>query len=127
MITLSILKYLENAGLGEIDVSLFWEKIGLKEDGLFISDIGEARERGNRRAQTFELYSRGANDVQAYKQLQAAIDLINSSYEVCDLPGIEGITEGYSNVTFMPMSTITNSGQDAQDRTLFTAIGRIYY
>lgn len=128
MITLSLLKFLENSGFGTIDAGLFWEKLGLEDEGLVISDVGDSRERGQRRRQTFELSSRSnTSDVAAYKQLKEVLDFLDASYGVCSLPAVEGITEGFENVQIMPTGAITNSGLDSQGRTLFTAIGQIYY
>lgn len=59
MITLSLLKFIENNGLGVIDQNLFWQKLTLDKDGIYIADIGQTKERGGRNVVQFELYSRG--------------------------------------------------------------------
>ena len=128
MITLSLLKYLENNGLGKIDKDLFFQKLTLDRKGLYISNIGDTIPRGGQRRQSFELFSRGDNDVDGYKRLEAAIKLLNDSYGVCELPAVPPVTDKpYSNVTIMPMSSITNVGLDANDKTVFSATGTIYY
>ena len=128
MITLSLLKYLEDNGFGVIDESLFWQKLGLDKVGIYISDVGSTHNRGELRSTTYELYSRGTSDVQGYEQLEAIVNFLASSYGTCELPAVPPVTqEGYSNVTIMPPSTITNAGEDEQGRIVYNATGRIYY
>lgn len=127
MITLALLKHLEEAGIGRIDSNLFWEKLGLGKDGIYISSIGNPTARGTQKRQTYQLYSRGKSDIEGRRQLENALKILNESYELCELPGIKGITEGYSNVTIMPTSTISNGGLDANGRIIWTATGEIYY
>lgn len=131
MITLSLLKFIENNGLGVIDQNLFWQKLTLDKVGIYIVDIGQTKERGGRNVVQFELYSRGSNDVDGYKRLQAVLDLLNNNYVVCALPSVQSgsgvITEGFSNVTIMPPSSISNYGLDSQGRIIYSATGTLYY
>lgn len=131
MITLSLLKFIENNGLGVIDQNLFWQKLTLDKVGIYIADIGQTKERGGRNIVQFELYSRGDNDVDGYKRLQAILDLLNNNYVVCNLPSVQNgsqvITEGFSNVTIMPPSSISNYGLDSQGRIIYSATDTLYY
>lgn len=128
MITLSLLKFIENNGLGVIDRDLFFQKLALGKKGIYISDIGESFARGMRHRQGFELYSRGDNDIDGYKRLKAVIDLLNNSYGVCELPAVPpATTEPYKNVTIMPPSSISNVGLDNNGRVIYSATGTIYY
>lgn len=131
MITLSLLKFIENNGLGVIDQNLFWQKLALDKVGIYIADIGQTKERGGRNVVQFELYSRGSDDVDGYKRLQAVLDLLNNNYVVCALPSVQSgsgvITEGFSNVTIMPPSSISNYGLDSQGRIIYSATGTLYY
>lgn len=131
MITLSLLKFIENNGLGVIDQNLFWQKLTLDKIGIYIADIGQTKERGGRNVVQFELYSRGNSDVDGYKRLQAVLDLLNNNYVVCALPSVQSgsqtITEGFSNVTIMPPSSISNYGLDSQGRIIYSATGTLYY
>lgn len=131
MITLSLLKFIENNGLGVIDQNLFWQKLTLDKVGIYIADIGQTKERGGRNIVQFELYSRGNSDVDGYKRLQAILDLLNNNYVVCNLPSVQNgsqvITEGFSNVTIMPPSSISNYGLDSQGRIIYSATGTLYY
>lgn len=128
MVSLSLLKLLENNGFGRIDESLFWEKMGLGEDGLYITDVGGSRDRGSRPSLTYEIYSRAKTDVSAYQKLQAVVDFLTKSFAICELPAVPPATDyGYKNVTILPPSSITNVGQDANGRVVYSIIGQIYY
>lgn len=131
MITLSLLKYLENNNFGKIDTNLFWQKLTLDRIGVYIADLGTTQTRGGRRVQTYELYSRGSSDVDGYKRLQAIIDFLNENFVVCDLPAVKvgstTITEGFKSVTITPLSSISSNGLDANGRIIYSAVGTIYY
>jgi len=128
MITLSILKLLENAGFGQIDETLFWEKLGLDNTGLFITDIGASQELHARPSTVFEIYSRGASDVEGYQALLKVRDYLNSTLPGCKLPSVPPITDyGYHNVFFGSLSTIANNGVDENGRVIYSVTGRVYY
>lgn len=131
MITLNLLKLLENNNLGEIDKDLFWQKMTLGEYGVYISSIGNPTVRGNRTMTSFEMYSRGRNDVDGYKRLKNIVDFLNASYSICKLPSVslgnQVIADAVENITIMPCSTITNGGLDDNNRIIWTATGTIYH
>lgn len=128
MITLSLLKFLENNGLGEIDKSLFFQKLTLDKVGLYISNIGDAGDRTQRTSQSYEIYARGSNDVDGYKRIQKAMEFLADSYSVCELPAVPPITtENYKNVTILKPSTISNIGLDANNRIIYSFTGTILY
>lgn len=131
MILLSLLKYLQDNGHGEIGTDLWWGKMGLDQKGLYITELGAPQARGERRNMMYQLFSRADNDVKAYKQLEEVRELLADSYEVCTLPevvdGDNVLSEGYNGVTIMKPSTISNDGLDAQGRTMYSIIGTIYY
>lgn len=128
MITLSLLKHIENGKFGKIDKDLFFQKLALDKKGVYISDVGSQTPRGGRYAQGYELYSRGSSDVDGYKRLAAIIKYLNDSYGVCRLPAVPPVTDKeYKNVTIMPLSTITTVGEDANGRMIYSASGIIYY
>ena len=117
--SLSLLKFLEDNGFGKIDQDLFWEKLGVDCDGVFISDLGGDNDLTSRPRFTYSLYCRGKNDLEAYKRLQAIANLLNSSYDVCTLPAVPPFTdEGVEGVTIMPVSAIVNAGQDINGRVI---------
>ena len=130
MITLNLLKLLENNGFGTIDQNLFWQKMTLGKNGVYIASIGNPTNRGSRLMHSFELYSRGASDVAGYRQLKEIVDFLNSSYSVCSLPSVSingtEIAEEVKNITIMPCSTISNGGLDDNGRIIWTATGTIY-
>lgn len=128
VLTLSLLKYLSDNGFGTIDQNLFWEKLGLGKNGLYITDVGDAQERGARKSTTYELYSRGGSDLDGYTKLQAVAEFLRKSYDVCDLPAVAPYTdEGFTNVSILPPSTISSMGEDGNGRIIYSITGRVYY
>lgn len=128
MVSLSLLKLLENNGFGVIDQNLFWEKMGLDEDGIYITDAGGDQIRGSRPYMTYQIYSRADSDVKAYKQLQDIAEFLKRSFAVCELPSVPPVTNyGYGNVTIMPPSTIVSAGQDINGRTIYSITGQVYF
>ena len=130
MITIAILKFLEDNGIGTIGENLFWQNFDTDDYGLYIVNIGQAQARGSRRVQRYELYARSQNDdkLGSLKLLERVIELINNSYNVCTLPGIpeEGVPD-YENVTLMPLSTPTRVGIDTNGRVIWSTAGNIIY
>lgn len=127
-ITLSLLKFLEDAGLGVIDESLFWEKLGVNAEGVYIADLGSAQVRGGRTNTMYQLFSRGESDLEAMSQLQKILDYLNANFAVCNLPAVPPYTtEGFKNVTIMPPSTISNDGMGEDGHIVYSATGQIYY
>lgn len=128
MVSLSLLKFLELNGFGTIDEDLFWEKLGLNDDGIYITDLGASQERGGRKSLSYQIYCRGKNDVEAYQKLQAVADFLTASFAVCELPAVPPITDyGYSNVTIMPPSALLSLGEDINGRVLYSITGQLYY
>lgn len=137
MITLSLLKYLEDEGFGVLAVkgnekgaSLFWEKLTLDKVGVYITTTGNIVERGARPSVSFTLYSRGANDADGYQKLNDIVkhlSSLNTYGKVCSLPEVEGFTDGFDNITIMPMDTITSVGQDENGRMIYSSNGTIYF
>ena len=128
VLTLSLLKHLSDNGFGTIDQNLFWEKLGLGKNGLYITDVGDAQERGARKSTTYELYSRGDSDLDGYTKLQAVAEFLRKSYDVCDLPAVPPYSdEGFTNVSTLPPSTISSMGEDGNGRIIYSITGRVYY
>lgn len=80
---------------------------------------------------SFEMYSRGKNDVEGYKQLKNIVDFLNASYSICKLPSVSinniVVADEVENITIMPCSTISNGGLDDNNRIIWTATGSIYH
>lgn len=135
MITLRILKLLEQQGHGTIDINgtiktggLYFEKMPQGKTGVAIYSRGAEMGHGIRYSQTFDLYSRGVNDVEGMHILEQIIDTLADSYTVCNLPKIAGIDETeYTNVSIVPISNIENAGQDENDRVLFSITAQVTY
>lgn len=132
MIALSLLKFLEDNGFGEIDVDLCWGKQGIDQLGIYATELGASQARETRRNTMIQLFSRDKNDVAAYKRLESVRDFLAASYGVCTLPEVvspcgETLSEGFDKVTIMPPSTISNDGMDSQGRLMFSLTVTIYY
>lgn len=127
MITLNLLKLLEDNGFGKIDKNLFWQKLGLGKIGLYISNISVNGERGKRRVQHYEIFSIGKNDVDGLKQIEAVAKLLKESYAINELPEVKGICEAVRNVAILPPSTVSNVGENEQGRIVYSISGEIIY
>jgi len=128
MITIALLQFLENNGIGTIDQDMFWQNIGLDAEGLYIVNIGQAQTRGSRRVQRYEIYARNKSKLAGLKLLESVIELINNSYSVCELPAVEKYdVPAFGNITLMPLSTPTRVGEDANGRIIWSTSGNIIY
>lgn len=128
MITLSLLKWMESKGLGEIDKDLFHEKLGLGKVGVYIASEGGALGKGARKVQNFELFCRGRDDIDSQERLVSIAETIVASSPICNLPAVPPYSSrSYSSVEVEITSTPTNLGQDENGRLIYSITGRIYY
>lgn len=136
MVTLNILKWLEDNSFGALDLTgsvktngLYLEKLTQGKTGIAIFSRGAPMTRGERVTQAFDLYSRGTNDVLGYSLLEDVLDFITDSYnQQCELPIVTGVSlKKYKNIVIVPVSNIENSGLDANDRVIYTATAQITY
>lgn len=124
--TLSILRYIEKAGLGVIDENLFWESMALDQDGIYINSLGQAQRRGNRKVYAFELYSRAHGKLAAYQQLRRVRELLAQSFNTCTLPAVEEYdADEIKSATVALPSEIMNVGVDAAGHALFSVVGQV--
>lgn len=119
MISISILKALEEAGFGTIDVDLFLENAplnssGKPKNGLWIVTRGSGISRLNTEIQSFDIYSRYANKLTGHQKLDSVLEWLRESYsDVCDLPAVPPhTTQAYNNVRIFPSSSVENVGVD---------------
>ena len=135
MITLRILKLLEEAGHGTINVDgtvktngLYFEKMPQGATGVAIFSRGAPMGHGMRVSQAFDLYSRGVNDVEGRQKLEDITDLMRNSLTVCTLPVVDNIDEvDYNHCSIVPVSNIENAGVDENDRVLYVMTAQITY
>lgn len=127
MITLNLLKLLENNGFGKIDKNLFWQKLGLGKTGLYITSIAENSYRGRRKSQHYEIFSIGENDIEGLKKLESIAEFLRENYAINELPAVDGICKKVRNVAIMPPSTVSNVGENEQGRIIYSISGEIIY
>lgn len=122
--SLSLLKYLENNNFGEIDKDLFWNKLTLDRKGVYISDIGGNQSRGVRPTYSFELYSRGTDDLDGYERLARISEFLSNKLGVSiSLPETSYTDEGFDCVVFESISTPTSVERDTQGRMIYAITG----
>lgn len=119
MITLSVLKEIENAGFGTIDTDLFLEDASLDskgkpKNGVWIVTRGSSVSRMNIEIQSFDIYSRYANKLTGHQKLESILEWLQEAYnDVCTLPAVlPYTTQEYKNVRIFPTSSIENVGTD---------------
>lgn len=135
MITLRVLKLLEQEGFGTVDINgsvkdggLYFEKMPQGKTGVAIFSRGAPMGHGMRYSQAFDLYSRGVNDVEGMQKLERIMQKITQSYTVCTLPKVTNVDEiDYSHVSIVPISNIENAGADENDRVLYVATAQVTY
>lgn len=127
MITLALLKLLEENEFGQIGRSLFWQKMPLGKTGLFITNLAVSGRRGERKSQRFEIFSIGDDDVDGLKKIEAVAEFLRNSYAINNLPAVEDISREFENVAIMPPSTVSSLGQNEQGRVVYSISGEIYY
>jgi len=130
MVTLHILKYLDDNGFGSMSSSLFFEKLPLGKSGVAIfSRGGEANYGRARCVQRFDLYSRGSSDLTGYDKLDKIRGFFADSYgETCTLPTISGVsTREYKNARIIAIDNIENIGLDDNDRVIYRLGAEIIY
>lgn len=134
MVTLHLLKLLENQGFGAIDTDLFWEEITLDSDGnaldgIWIQSRGTPVTRYSVTHQAFDIYSRYKNKIMGAQKLEAILEYLQSAYsEVCSLPEVPPYsTDQYTNVRITPTSGVENAGIDENNRVVRVISGLIQY
>lgn len=137
MVTLSILKYLQDEGFGTIDLDgsiktngLYLEKLTQdKKSGIAIYSRGFPLSRGSRKAMVCDLYARGTDDVWGPNKLQKIQQMFIERYDTtCDLEALPPITtQAYRNVIINPVGNIENAGLDANDRVIYTMSIQVIY
>lgn len=134
MITLSILKELENEGFGTIDTNLFLEEApldtnGKPKNGLWLVTRGSTVSRTNVEIQSLDLYSRFTNKLTGHTKLAEALEWLQEAYsDVCTLPAVAPYTtQTYTNVRIFPTSSIQNAGVDENGKIVRVISFDVYY
>jgi hypothetical protein len=120
MITLHIAQLLDEQGFGTIDTDLFWEKLPIDIDGIYIISRGGEAYRNRRLNQNFDIYSRHANDLLGADKLEKIWEYITDDGIVCDLPIVPGVSnKEYKRVRIIPISNLENLGEDEAGRKIW--------
>lgn len=134
MITLNVLKLLENEGFGTIDTDLFWEEVpldgnGRPKNGLWIVPRASSVTSRNVRVQQFDIYSRYTNKLTGSKKLEAILEYFeHNSDKPCELPVAEPYTETqYTNIRIIPLGSIENVGLDENGKVVRVISAEIRY
>lgn len=134
MITLSILREIQQAGFGTIDTDLFLEEASLKsdgkpKDGLWIVTRGSGVSRVNTEIQSFDIYSRYANKLTGHIKLESLLEWLQEAYgDVCTLQAVPPYTtQTYKNVRIFPTSSIENAGMDENGKIVRVISFEVYF
>lgn len=134
MITLSILKELENNGFGTIDTDLFFEEASLDskgqpKNGVWIVTRGSAVSRTNVEIQSFDIYSRYSNKLTGHQKLESILEWLQEAYgDVCTLPACPPYTtQTYTNVRIFPQSSIESVGFDENNKLVRVISFEVFY
>ena len=134
MITLHILKLLEDNGFGTIDTDLFYEEApldakGVPKQGVWIVTRGSEVSRVDIGNQDFDIYSRYTNKLTGAVKLENILSFLKESYgDVCTLPTVppHSMTQ-YYNVRITPTSGVENVGTDDQDKVVRVISGNVKF
>lgn len=134
MITLSILKQLENEGFGTIDTDLFFEEASLDskgnpKNGTWIVTRGSQVSRVNTEIQSFDIYTRYANKLTGHQKLESILEWLKEAYsDVCTLPACPPYTtQTYTNVRIFPTSSIESVGFDENNKLVRVISFEVYF
>ena len=134
MITLHILKLLENNGFGTIDTDLFFETVpldakGIPKQGVWIVTRGTSINRVDIGSQNFDIYSRYTNKTTGHAMLENILSFLQDSFgNVCELPTVPPISYNeYYDVMIVPTSGVENVGTDDQNKVVRVISGNVKY
>lgn len=134
MITLNILKLLEDEGFGTINDDLFFESIDIDnqsqpKEGIWIVSRPSQPTQRNVKVQQFDIYARYQNKITCGNKLQGILDYFEQSKDKpCTLPDYPPYSTGmYTNIRIFPLSTIENVGIDENGKLVLVISGEIRF
>lgn len=130
MVTLHLLKYLEDNGFGDIDKDLFLEMLPYDKDGIAIYSRGGERVYGRGHSvQNFDIYCAYKSTTVGYDKLEKIALFLSDDYDnLCMLPIIPGVSEReYKNARIVTIDNIENIGSDDNKRIVFRLSATIIY
>lgn len=136
MITLHIAKLLEDNGFGTVALTgnetgnlIYWEKLPQGKNGIYVISTPTAIDRNSRNIQSFDIYSRGTNDLEGKLILDNIVDFFKSDgFTICDLPEVPKYsTAQYRNCSIVTTAAPNNLGQDETNRLIWSMSADIRY
>lgn len=134
MITLHVLKLLEDEGYGTIDTDLFFEEApldsqGKPKQGLWIVPRASQVTPRNVRVQQFDIYSRYTNKLTGSKKLEGILDYFeHNSSKPCELPDVPPHSATtYTNIRIIPLSSLETLGSDENGKIVRVISAEIRY
>ena len=134
MITLHILKLLEDGGFGTIDSDLFFEEVpldtsGKPKNGLWIVPRASQVTSRNVRVQQFDIYTRYTNKLTGSKKLEDILEYFeHNSDKPCELPDVPPYSSTiYTNIRIIPLSSIENVGTDENNKIVRVISAEVRY
>lgn len=134
MVTLHILKWLEQNNIGTVDTDLFYEEApldskGIPRNGLWIVTRGATISRFGATIQDFDIYSRYTDKLTGSRKLTQVLELLQEAYgTVCDLQAVPPYTtDTLVNVRLEPTSSIENVGLDSNNKIVRVISGTVQY
>lgn len=130
MVTLHILQLLQDNGFGTIDAladGLYFETLPLNGRGVAIFSRGTSLRRGQRTQQSFDLYSRGTDNLNGAEKLEQIKEYFDNNFVQCTLPTTELSSNLYTRASIEVVSNVENLGLDETDRIIFRLSAVITY
>lgn len=134
MILLSVLKKLEQDGVGTIDVDLFYEMAAVDADGkpkpgMWIVARGNQVSRLDVGIQSFDIFTRYSDKLLGSQKAQQILEKLQDYFgQVCDLDAVPPYTtQEYKRVRIIPTTGIDSIGADDQDRMVYAVSGEVRY
>lgn len=131
MITLHLLQYLKDNSYGTaISTDLFFEDLPLGKTGIAIFSRGGEATYGRRRSvQSFDIYSRGTDNLVGYDKLDKIRTFFSDNYDnLCELPKVPNVSNRtYKKCRIVTIGNIENLGIDENDRVVYRLSAQIIY
>lgn len=143
MITINLLKLLENENIGTLALNgwtssigsrgLYWQDMPIKSDGKDAEGIWVISRQGvvsqvNTGFTPFDIYARFSSPFKGSEKLEEIMQLLKTEYQdTCELPIVIDVPYTYTNVRVKPVGSVQNIGQDLANNTVWSLSGELRY